>query len=133
MSGSKASVVAGCAWGCFDFKVSRTEGEAGSSGLTGSVAFRTPPLPFWESKSKAALVFPPNIRSENVRARFMSCLCEGAVFGRRFWRHLPSRTRLLMSPVAQVLRRRSRQAARSFGLDLRAGFWRTRIDITVMA
>ena len=48
----------GRAGGCFDFRTSRTKGEAGSSGLDGFVACSTRPLPFWESRSKAALVFP---------------------------------------------------------------------------
>ena len=75
---SNASEVA---QGWFDFSTSKTNSDVE---LAESVACRTPPLPFWERKSKAALVFPLNITFENICARDSCCLSEGMTFGRRF-------------------------------------------------
>ena len=79
-----------------------------------------PPCPFGRMDLRQHCF--PLEHFEKVCARFSSCLCDGTTFGRHFCTHLSSRTRLLIFPFAQVLRRHSRQERWSLGLEARAGF-----------
>ena len=113
--------MAGCPGGCFDLRTSKTDGEAASSLLTLSPACKTPPLPFKDSKSRAALVLPLNIRFEDVRTKFSSHLFQEEDLERRFWRHLPSSRKLLISPACQLSKQHLREEEWTLGLELQAG------------
>ena len=121
--------------GCFFLSVSRTVGEEGLFGSERSVLSRTPPLRVcvFDSRPRAASVFPKNIRLVKLRG-VLSLLCTfWADLWRCFWRHLPSSTKALMFPSNHNFRRRSRQVALSLGLELNVGFWSRRMGIIVVA
>ena len=122
-----------CAGGCLAFSVSSTVCELGSLLLVGSLTCRTPPLPFWDSSCKAAVVLPLNIKLEKVRSSLFIFFVEKQGFGRRACRALPSCIRLFMSPSTQESSLLSKQAVRILGFELRAGFCRSSTDITVTA
>lgn len=98
-----------------------------------SLAWRTAQLPLLDSKSRAALVFPLNIRFENDLARFCWFVDLHTPLERRFWRHLPSTRRVSISPLAQAVIRRSKQVFSCFVFGVEDGFCRARVDSTVMA
>ena len=63
------SRMAGWAGGCLPIRASRTMCDEGSVGSTRSFRCRSPPFGAFDTRSKAALHFPLNIRFENVLAR----------------------------------------------------------------
>ena len=101
--------------------------------MAGSLAWRIVLFPLLQIRSRAALVLPLNIKFENVLARFCWLDGLGAPWGRRFWRHLPSSKRELISPLAHAAMRRSKQAFNSLVFGLEDGFCRASTDSTEIA
>ena len=86
----------------------------------------------FESRSRAALQFPVNIRCAKDRAIFSVGLGVETV-GSLCWIALPSSNRLLRLPSFQDVSLLSRQAACSLALEVLCGFCRRRSGRTVAA
>ena len=62
---------AGWDGGCFDFKTSSMDFEVGSSLMAETLTWRTPELPCFKSRSRAALALPLNIKLEKVLTKLL--------------------------------------------------------------
>ena len=90
------------------------------------------PLPMFESRSKAALDFPVNIKSAKNLAIFSVDLGVETL-GSLCWIALPSSNNLLRYPSFQDISLLSRQAACSLALEVLCGFCTSRCGRTVAA
>ena len=118
--------------GCLVLRISFTDEPASAPDSIMWSRWSKSPFPLLESRSSAACVFPLNMRLANLRARLDSDFLSRSL-SNRCWMALPSSTSDSRSPYFHVLRRLSRQAISSFGLDLRWGCCKTRSGKTMVA
>ena len=129
-----ASGEAGWPGGCLLARTSLTDVELGSSWFICCSNWSNPPLPLLASRSRAAWVFPWNIRLANFRASFSSFVLSFLeTLGRRRWIVLPSLVRASRSPSFQSSSLLTRQLAFPFAFDLLCGRCRSRIGRTMVA